>query len=112
MNYNNKLDSLTKELEATMKHASEVMDEIIATAIEQAVMEAIDELDDFQKLLLLAILEEEMANKQPKQPEPENDLVELFQSINKELKEKENKKKVVNFDDELLRELEKFFINK
>ena len=109
MNYNNKLDSLTKELEATMKHAEEVKQEIVATIIEQAVMEAIDELDDFQKLFMLAILEEEMANKQP---EPENDLVELFQSINKELKEKENKKKVVNFDDELLRELEKFFINK
>lgn len=112
MNYNEKLESLAKEFEATMNHASEVMDEIVATAIEQEVMEAIDELDDFQKLLLLAILEEEMANKQPKQPEPEDDLVELFKSINKELKEKETKKKVVRFDDELLREIEKFFVNK
>ena len=112
MNYNTKLESLAKEFEATMNHASEVMDEIVATAIEQAVMEAIDELDDFQKiLLLLDILEEEMANKQP-EPEPEDDLVELFIAMNKALEEKESKKKVVSFEYELLREIEKFFVNK
>ena len=105
MNYNTKLESLAKEFEATMNHASEVMDEIVATAIEQAVMEAIDEL-------VLAILEEEMASKQPKQPEPEDDLVEMFIAMNKALEENESKKKVVKFEDELLRELEKLFINK
>lgn len=111
MNNNNKInfDSLTKELEATTKHAEEVKQEIVATIIEQAVMEAIDELDDFQKLFMLAILEEEMVNKQP---EPEDELVEMFIAMNKALEEKESKKKVVNFDDELLREIGKFFINK
>ena len=90
---NKKLELLAKEFEATMNHASEVMDEIVATAVEQALMEAIDNLSDIEKIeLLLDIISEE------EQEEQEDDLVELFTSINKELKEKENKKKVVNFE--------------
>lgn len=40
MNYNQKLTSLANEFEATMNHADEVMNEIIATAFEQAMVEA------------------------------------------------------------------------
>lgn len=113
MNYNEKLESLSKELEATMKHAEEVKQEIVATAIEQAVMEAIDNLSDIEKIvLLLDVLGTEKENNQPKQPEPEDELVEMFIAMNKALEEKESKKKVVNFEDEVLREIEKFFIKK
>ena len=113
MNYNTKLELLSKEFEATMNHASEVMDEIVATAIEQAVMEAIYNLSDIEKIeLLLDLLDAEKENNQPKQPEPEDELVEMFIAMNKALEEKESKKKVVNFEDELLREIEKFFIKK
>jgi F0F1-type ATP synthase membrane subunit b/b' len=102
--YNKKLELLSKELEATMNHASEVMDEIIATAIEQALMEAIDNLSDAEKMvLLLDVLDAEMENNQPKQIDDE--LVELFVAMNKAVAEQESKKKVVNFDDELMCDL-------
>ena len=39
MNYNEKLESLAKEFDATVNHAVEVMEEYVATAIEQEVME-------------------------------------------------------------------------
>lgn len=51
-----KLKSLSMELKATMKHAEEVLNEYIAAAVEQAVMDAIDKLDDNQKMLLLILL--------------------------------------------------------
>lgn len=101
---NKKLELLSKELEATLNHASEVMDEIIATAIEQALMEAIDNLSDSEKLaILLDVLGTEMENNQPKQTDDE--FVELFVAMNKAMAEQESKKKVVNFDDELMRDL-------
>jgi hypothetical protein len=93
MNYNKKLESLSKEFEATMNHASEVMDEIIATAIEQILMEAIDNLSDAEKMaLLLDVLVAEMENNQPKQKDDE--LVELFVTMNKEMAEQEYKRKL------------------
>lgn len=51
-----KLELLAKEYNATMAHAEEVLNEYIATAIEEAVMNAIDKLDDNQKMLLLIAL--------------------------------------------------------
>ena len=51
-----KLEMLSMELKATMEHAEAVMNEIVATAVEKAVMEAIDKLDDNQKTLLLMTL--------------------------------------------------------
>lgn len=51
-----KLESLSLELKATMKHAEDVLNEYIATAFEKAVMDAIDKLDDNQKMLLLMAL--------------------------------------------------------
>lgn len=51
-----KLELLAKEYNATMAHAEEVLNEYIATAIEETVMDAIDKLDDNQKMLLLIAL--------------------------------------------------------
>jgi hypothetical protein len=95
MDNNKKLELLSKEFEATMNHASEVMDEIIATAVEQVLMEAIDNLSDAEKLaILLDIISEE----EPEEPEePEDYMVELFKAMNKEIRETE--KNFFNFGD-------------
>ena len=53
MNYNQKLTSLANEYEATMNHANEVMNEIIATAFEQAIMEAFNELSPAEQMALI-----------------------------------------------------------
>ena len=61
MNYNQKLTSLANEFEATMNHADEVMNEIIATAFEQAMVEAFNELTpDEQMALIFALLCEQV----------------------------------------------------
>ena len=54
-----KLEMLSMELKATMEHAEAVLNEIVATAVEKAVMDAIDKLDDNQKMLLLIALLED-----------------------------------------------------
>ena len=51
-----KLELLSVRLKATMVLAEEVLREYIAAAVEQAVMDAIDKLDDNQKMLLLIAL--------------------------------------------------------
>lgn len=53
MNYNQKLTSLAQEYEATMNHANEVMNEIIATALEQAMVEAFNELTPNEQMALI-----------------------------------------------------------
>lgn len=53
MNYNQKLTSLANEYEATMNHANEVMNEIIATAFEQAMMAAFNELSPAEQMALI-----------------------------------------------------------
>ena len=53
MNYNQKLTSLANEFEATMNHANEVMNEIIATAFEQAMVEAFNELTPEEQMALI-----------------------------------------------------------
>lgn len=61
MNYNQKLTSLANEFEATMNHADEVMNEIIATAFEQAMVEAFNELTpDEQMALIFGLLCEQI----------------------------------------------------
>ena len=73
MNYNEKLESLAKELDATVNHAVEVMNEIVATAIEKEVMDAIDKLSQEEKeMLLVFTMLDELMQYQPKQ-EPEKD---------------------------------------
>ena len=56
MNYNQKLTSLAQEYEATMNHANEVMNEIIATEFEQAMMEAFNELSPAEQMALIGAL--------------------------------------------------------
>lgn len=52
-----KLQSLENELTATLKHAEEVMNEIVETAIEQAIIDVINKMSDEEKTeLLLAII--------------------------------------------------------
>jgi hypothetical protein len=53
MNYNQKLTSLAQEYEATMNHANEVMNEIIETALEQAMVEAFNELTPEEQMALI-----------------------------------------------------------
>lgn len=53
MNNNQKLTALANEFKATMKHAEEVFNEYMEAAIEQAVMEAFNELSDVDKMILL-----------------------------------------------------------
>lgn len=53
MNNNQKLTSLANEFKATMNHAEEIFNEYMEDAIEQAVMEAFNELSDVDKMILL-----------------------------------------------------------
>ena len=50
---NQKLTSLANELKATMKHAEVIFNEYMEVAIEQAIDEAINELSDVDKMILL-----------------------------------------------------------
>lgn len=73
MNYNEKLESLAKEFDATVNHAVEVMEQYIATAIEKEVMDAIDRLSPEEKeMLLVFTMLDELMQSQP-EPEPEKD---------------------------------------
>ena len=84
MNYNEKLESLAKELDATVNHAVEVMEEYIATAIEQEVMNAINNLSQEEKemLLVFTMLDELMQSQPEPEPEPEKD--DIFTLLYKE----------------------------
>lgn len=53
MDYNQKLTSLANEFEATMNHADEIVNEIIATAFEQAMVEAFNELSPTEQMALI-----------------------------------------------------------
>ena len=64
MNYNQKLTSLAKEYEATMNHADEVLNEFVATAFEQAMVEAFNELTpDEQMALIIGLLCEQVEDR-------------------------------------------------
>ena len=64
MNYNQKLTSLANEYEATMNHANEVMNEMIATAFEQAMMKDFNELTpDEQMALIVGLLCEQVEDR-------------------------------------------------
>ena len=52
-NNTQKLTSLANELKATMKHAEVIFNEYMEVAIEQAIDEAINELSDVDKMILL-----------------------------------------------------------
>lgn len=53
MNNNQKLTSLANEFKATMKHAEVIFNEYMDAAIEQVVAEALNELSDVDKVILL-----------------------------------------------------------
>ena len=81
MNYNQKLTSLTQELEATMNHSNEIMNEIIETIVEQAIVEeltdAFSKLSDEEQLAIVV----DMLSSLHQQPITEEELVELLTSI-------------------------------
>lgn len=52
-NNNQKLTALANEFKATMNHAEEIFEQYLEAAIEQAVMEAFNELSDADKMILL-----------------------------------------------------------
>lgn len=81
MNYELKLALLANELKATVKHADEVFNEYIATAVEKATMEAIDELSDEEKALLyIGLMMEGKIEVQP-EPEPKEEESEIDSRI-------------------------------
>ena len=87
MNYDQKLESLAKEFEATMNHADEVMSEIIATAFEQAMVEAFNELtEEEQMAIVLGLLG--FIPIAPQQPTAEDELAKLLASVDEALSEK------------------------
>lgn len=107
MNYDQKLESLAKEFEATMNHADEVMNEIIATAFEQAMVEAFNELaEEEQMAIVLGLLG--FLPTAPQQPSPEDELAKLLASIDKALSEENC---IVIGDDEYEDEYRKEFLS-
>ena len=88
MNYNEKLESLAKELDATVNHAVEVKEEYIATAIEKEIMDAIDKLSQGGKEMLLAFaMLDELMQSQPEQEPEKDDDDDIWAKIYKEEKE-------------------------
>lgn len=60
-NNNQKLTALANEFKATMNHAEEIFEQYLEAAIEQAVMEAFNELSDADKMILaIGLMTEEV----------------------------------------------------
>ena len=98
MNYNQKLTSLANEFEATMNHADEVMNEIIATAFEQAMVEAFNELTpDEQMALIIGLLCEQVEDRIAEE------LTAVVDAIEKAAQEEEMRR----YEEERKREFEK-----
>lgn len=98
MNYNQKLTSLANELDATMNHANEVMNEIVATAFEQAMVEAFNELSpDEQMALIFALLCEQV------EANIAEELTAVVEAIEKAAQEEEQRR----YEEERRREFSK-----
>ena len=98
MNYNQKLTSLAQEYEATMNHANEVMNEIIATALEQAMVEAFNELSPAEQMaLIVALLCEKVEDRIAEE------LTDVVEAIEKAEQEKEMRR----YEEERRREFAK-----
>ena len=98
MNYNQKLTSLANELDATMNHANEVMNEIIATAFEQAMVEAFNELTpDEQMALIFGLLCEQVEDNIAEE------LTAVVEAIEKAAQEEEQRR----YEEERRREFPK-----
>lgn len=84
MNMDNKLklQSLENELSATLKHAEDVINEYMETAIEQAVDEVLSEMNDLEKtILLLDILEELQSLESNTESDPINDYISMYVDV-------------------------------
>ena len=104
MNYNQKLTSLANEYEATMNHANEVMNEIIATALEQAMVEAFNELTpDEQMALIVGLLCEQVEDRIAEE------LTAVVDAIEKAEQEEEMRRYEEERKREFFKELDAFF---
>ena len=98
MNYNQKLTSLANEYEATMNHADEVFNEFIATALEQAMVEAFNELTpDEQMALIVGLLCEQVEESIAEE------LTAVVEAIERAAQEEEMRR----YEEERKREFEK-----
>lgn len=98
MNYNQKLTSLANEFEATMNHADEVFNEFVATAFEQAMVEAFNELTpDEQMALIVALLCEKVEDNIAEE------LTAVVEAIEKAAQEEEQRR----YEEERRREFAK-----
>ena len=104
MNYNQKLTSLANEFEATMNHADEVMNEIIATAFEQAMVEAFNELTpEEQMALIVGLLCEQVEDSIAEE------LTAVVEAIEKAAQEEEMRRYEEERKREFFKELDAFF---
>lgn len=98
MNYNQKLTSLAQEYEATMNHANEVMNEIIETALEQAMVEAFNELTpDEQMALIFGLLCEQV----------EDSIAEELTAVIDAIEKAEQEEEIRRYEEERKREFAK-----
>jgi hypothetical protein len=95
MNYNEKLESLAKELDATVNHAVEVMEEYMATAIEKEIMDAIDKLSQGGKEMLLAFaMLDELTQSQPEQESEKDDIwAQIYKEAMEQMEQEHLKEK-------------------
>lgn len=98
MDYNQKLTSLANEYEATMNHANEVMNEIIATAFEQAMVEAFNELSPAEQMALIVGLLCEMV---------EVNIAEELTAVVEAIERAEQEEEIRRYEEERRREFAK-----
>ena len=98
MNYNQKLTSLANELDATMNHANEIMNEIVATAFEQAMVEVFNELSpDEQMALIVGLLCEQV----------EDHIAEELTAVVEAIERAEQEEEMRRYEEERRREFAK-----
>ena len=98
MDYNQKLTSLANEFEATMNHADEVVNEIIATAFEQAMVEAFNELSPAEQMALIVGLLCEMI---------EDNIAEELNAVVEAIEKAEQEEEMRRYEEERKREFAK-----
>ena len=98
MNYEQKLTSLANELDATMNHANEVMNEIVATAFEQAMVEAFNELSPTEQMaLIVGLLCEQV----------EDSIAEELTAVVEAIERAEQEEEIRRYEEERRREFAK-----
>lgn len=109
MNYNQKLTSLANEFEATMNHAEEVLNEYIDIAIEQAMVEAFNELTpDEQMALIFGLLCEQVEDRITEELTAVAEAIErAAQEEEMRRYEEERKKEFAKLPDDVLKHLKR-----